>query len=161
PSHGVALLRITGAAHPALVPPSTTLSLTGPAGLIGGQPGAVTETFANNGVEPVTGVRLSLPAPPGWTVTATSPASFRSVTPGAPARAALGVPARARSGLFRRGRLAGAASYGWDLVVRGRVSQALPVTVSPPVQAPYATYSSATDAPAAFAQSGSQFGISG
>jgi Carbohydrate binding module (family 6) len=35
------------------------------------------------------------------------------------------------------------------------------VTTSPPVQAPYLTYSSATDAPAAFAQSGREFGISG
>jgi hypothetical protein len=161
PSHGVALFRITSAAHPALVPPATTLSLTGPAGLIGGQPAAVTETFANNGVEPVTGVQLSLPAPSGWTVTATSPSSFRSVAPGATAQATFAVTAPAPSGLFQPGTLTGAAGYRWDVVFPARVSQTLPVTVSPPVQAPYATYSSATDAPAAFAQSGSQFGISG
>jgi hypothetical protein len=35
------------------------------------------------------------------------------------------------------------------------------VTTSPPVQAPYLTYSSATDAPAVFGQSGQEFGISG
>ena len=161
PSHGVALFRITSAAHPALVAPATTLSLSGPASFIGGQPGAVTETFANNGVEPVTGVRLSLPAPSGWTVTATSPSWFRSVAPGATAQATFAVTAPAPSGLFQPGTLTGAAGYRWDLVVPGRVAESLPVTVSPPVQAPYLTYSSATDAPAGFAQSGSQFGISG
>jgi hypothetical protein len=161
PSHGVALLRITSAAHPALVPPSTTLSLSGPASFIGGQPGPVTETFSNDGVEPVTAVRLSLPAPSGWTVTATSPSSFRSVAPGATAQATFAVTAPAPSGLFQPGTLSGAAGYRWDLVVPERLAESLPVTVSPPVQAPYATYSSATDAPAAFAQSGSQFGISG
>ena len=35
------------------------------------------------------------------------------------------------------------------------------VTNSPPVAAPYRTYSSATDAPASFGESGAQFGISG
>jgi hypothetical protein len=63
--------------------------------------------------------------------------------------------------LFQPGTLTGAAGYRWHGPGAQRVSQSLPVTVSPPVQAPYETYSSATDAPAAFAQAGQEFGISG
>ena len=102
-SHGVALLRISPAAHPGLLPPATTLSMTGPATLIGGQPATVTETFADNGVGPVRDVRLSLPAPSGWTVTPSSTTTFTSVAGGQTAtghvrrdraRADLAVPAR-------------------------------------------------------------------
>jgi hypothetical protein len=55
----------------------------------------------------------------------------------------------------------GTASYTWakKTTVNLAVDQA--VTVSPPVQSPYQTYSSATDAPAVFGQSGQEFGISG
>jgi alpha-galactosidase len=57
--------------------------------------------------------------------------------------------------------LTGTANYTWA----GKTSQSLSVnaavTTSSPVQAPYQTYSSATDAPAVFGQSGQQFGISG
>jgi hypothetical protein len=41
------------------------------------------------------------------------------------------------------------------------VSEGKSVTVTPPVQSPYKTFSSATDAPAAFGQSGQQFLIDG
>ena len=160
PAHGVALFRVRPTKLPQLAPPSTTISLSGPTALTGGQPATITETFADNGVEPVRDVRLSLPAPTGWTVTATSPASFASVGAGQTAQTTFAVTAQAPTKLFQPGTLTGAAAYHWH----GRpqqASQSLPVTVSPPVQAPYLTYSSATDAPAAFAQSGQQFGISG
>ena len=161
PSHGVALLRITVAPHPGLAPPATTISLTGPAALIGGQPATVTETFANDGVQPVADVRLSLPAPSGWTVTRSSATSFGSVAAGQTATATFAVVAPAPTTLFQAATLTGTADYRWHGLVRQRVSESEPVTVSPPVQAPYQTYSSATDAPAAFAQSGPEFGISG
>jgi hypothetical protein len=161
PSHGVALFRITATRHPALAPPSTTISLAGPATLAGGQPGTVTETFADNGVRPVSGVRLSLSAPAGWTVTASSATTFASVGPGQAAQATFAVTAPAPATLFQPGTLTGAAGYRWRGRAAQRVAESLPVTVSPPVQAPYATYSSATDAPAAFAEAGQEFGISG
>jgi hypothetical protein len=159
--HGVALLRINPARHPGLLPPSTTISLTGPVALIGGQPATVTEIFADNGVQSVQHVRLTLAAPSGWTVTASSPTSFASVAAGQTARATFAVTAPSPPTLFEPGALTGTAGYRWYGLLPRQVSQSLPVTVSPPVQAPYQTYSSATDAPAAFAQSGQEFGISG
>jgi hypothetical protein len=160
PSHGVALLRITPARHAGLAPPAATLSLSGAAALTGGQPAPVTETFADNGVQPVTDVRLRLSVPSGWTVTPAS-ATVRSVAAGQTAQATFSVTAPAPTGLFEPATLTGTAGYRWHGLVRQQVSEGLPVTVSPPVQPPYLTYSSATDAPAAFAQSGSEFGISG
>ncbi|MGH3410648.1 MAG: CBM35 domain-containing protein, partial [Streptosporangiaceae bacterium] len=101
------------------------------------------------------------PAPSGWTVTASSSTSFASVGAGQTAKATFAVTAPPPTGLFQPGTLTGSASYRWLGLLPQRVSQSLPVTVSPPVRAPYQTYSSATDAPAEFAQSGQQFGISG
>ena len=158
--HGVALLRISPAAHPGLLPPATTLSMTGPATLIGGQPATVTETLADNGVGPVRDVRLSLPAPSGWTVTPSSTTTFTSVAGGQTATATFAVTAPAPTSLFQPGTLTATASYRW-LLLPQQDSVSEPVTVSPPVQPPYKTFSSATDAPAAFAQSDQEFGIFG
>lgn len=159
--HGVALFRITPAPRPGLAPPAATISLTGPASLTGGQPATVTEAFADHGVQPVQHVRLTLAAPSGWTVTSTSPASFASVAAGGAVQATFAVTAPAPATLFQPGTLTGSADYRWDGLIPQEISQSQPVTVSPPVQAPYRTYSSATDAPASFAQSGQEFGISG
>ena len=161
PSHGVALFRIRPTRLAQLAPPATTISLAGPGPLTGGQAATITETFADNGVQPVRDVRLDLPAPPGWTVTASSPATFASVGAGQTAQATFAVTAPPPTSLLQPGTLTGTAAYRWPGPLPQRISESLPVTVSPPVQAPYQTYSSATDAPAAFAQSGQQFGISG
>jgi Alpha galactosidase A/NPCBM-associated, NEW3 domain of alpha-galactosidase/Alpha galactosidase C-terminal beta sandwich domain/Carbohydrate binding module (family 35) len=161
PAHGVALFRITATQHPGLAPPATTISLTGATALTGGQPAMVTETFSDNGVQPVLDVHLSLPAPSGWTVTPSSATSFGSVAAGQTATATFAVVAPPPSTLFQPATLTGTADYRWLGLLRQQVSESEPVTVSPPVQAPDQTYSSATDAPAAFAQSGPEFGISG
>jgi len=52
------------------------------------------------------------------------------------------------------------ASYQW-MALRKESSVTVSVTTTSPVQAPDKTYSSATDAPAAFGQSGQQFAIEG
>jgi hypothetical protein len=161
PSHGVALYRIAPAPHPALFPPATTLSLSGTGTFVGGQPATVTETFANNGVDPVQLARLTLPAPSGWAVKATSQTTFASVAGGKSVQATFAVTAPAPTSLFQPGTLNATAKYQWLLLVGQQDSVSEPVTVSPPVQAPYQTYSSASDAPAQFAQAGQEFGISG
>ena len=61
----------------------------------------------------------------------------------------------------RTSTVTGTASYTWPGKTTQRLSVPEQVTTSPPVQAPYKTFSSATDAPAVFGQSGQQFGISG
>jgi hypothetical protein len=160
PSHGVALLRITPVRNPAAAPPSVALNLTGLSALSGGQPGTATESFTNNGPLPALGVRLGLQLPSGWSQTATSPASFAAVASGQTVQATFSVTAPAPTGLFTTNTVTATARYLWGIFPQS-VSEQDQVTTSPPVQAPYLTYSSATDAAAVFAQSGQQFGISG
>ena len=163
PAHGVALLRIRPIAQAAagLVPPSTTLAETGLSTLTGGQPGTATVAFTNDGVQPVPSVRLTLSAPAGWTVTPGA-ASLGPVAPGATTTATFTVtaPAPPAGDLFGSGTVTADASYQWKAF---RIKDSVPVSVTTtsPVRAPYKTYSSATDAPAAFGQSGQQFAIEG
>jgi hypothetical protein len=161
PSHGAALLRITPLRNPAVAPPAAAVGLTGPTALTGGQPATVTESFTDDGALPARDVRLGLTAPSGWTAAASSPASFASVTSGDTVTATFTVTAPVPSALFSASTLTATARYGWARRPAQSLSLPQAVTTSPPVRAPYKTYSSATDAPAAFGQSGSTFGISG
>jgi hypothetical protein len=161
PSHGVALLRIIAVRNPAVAPPSAALNLTGLGALSGGQAVTATESFTNNGPLPALGVRLGLRVPSGWSRTAATPASFAAVGSGQTVQATFTVTAPVPSALFATSTVTATARYTWA----GRTPQLLSVpqqvTTSPPVRAPYLTYSSATDAPAVFGQSGREFGISG
>jgi hypothetical protein len=160
PSHGVALLRVSPLRNPLAAPPAATLNLTGLTTLSSGQPVTATESFTDNGAIPALGVKLGLQVPSGWSAAAASPAFFPVVASGKTVQATFRVVAPQPSGLFDTSTVTGTAGYLWP----GRPqSLSVPeqVTTSPPVQAPYLTYSSATDAPAAFGQSGQEFGISG
>ena len=159
--HGVALLRIIPDQLPLLTPPSTSIALAGLGALTGGQPTIATETFTDNGVAPVRNVQLSLSAPTGWTVTPTSVASFASVAGGHSVQTTFKVVAPAPTTLFQSNTVTATAKDRWDIVLPQQVSESETVTTSPPVASPYQTFSSATDAPASFAESGQQFGISG
>jgi Alpha galactosidase A/NPCBM-associated, NEW3 domain of alpha-galactosidase/Alpha galactosidase C-terminal beta sandwich domain/Carbohydrate binding module (family 35) len=161
PSHGVALFRVSAARSPAVAPPAATLGLNLPGALAGGQAVTATESFTNDGALPALGVRLGLDAPSGWSVTATSPLSFPAVGAGKTVQATFKVVAPAPMGLFDTSTVTGTARYLWPPWPRQDLSVQQQVTTSPPVQAPYQTYSSAADAPAVFGQSGQEFGISG
>ncbi len=159
--HGVALLRIIPDQLPLLTPPSTSIALAGLGALTGGQPTIATETFTDNGVAPVRNVQLSLSVPAGWTVTPTSVASFASVAAGHSVQTTFKVVAPAPTTLFQSNTVTATAKDRWDILLPQQVSESETVTTSPPVASPYQTFSSATDAPASFAGSGQQFGISG
>lgn len=161
PSHGVALLRVSPLANPSAAPPSATVNLTGLTSLSGGQPGTATVSFTDTGALPALGVRLGLKAPAGWSVTATSPVAFGSVASGTTVQSTFAVTAPTPSALFTTSTVTASAFYTWQRGTPQFVSVPEPVTTSPPVQSPYLTYSSATDAPAVFGQSGQEFGISG
>ena len=161
PSHGVALLRVGPLANPSAAPPAATASLTGLTALSGGQPGTATVSFTDDGVQPAFGVHLALKAPRGWSVKATSPAAFVSVASGATVQTTFAVTAPVPSGLFATSTVTASALYTWQRATPQVLTVPEQVTTSPPVQAPYLTYSSATDAAAVFGQSGQQFGISG
>jgi hypothetical protein len=160
PAHGVALVRVSPARNPAAAPPAATLSLTGLTSLTSGQSATATESFTDNGPLPAPLVRLGLQVPSGWSVTATSPTSFLLVGSGKTVHATFKVVAPPPSGLFQTSTVTGTARFAWPGQPQS-LSVPEQVTTSPPVQAPYQTYSSATDAPAAFGQSGPEFGISG
>ena len=161
PSHGVALYRVTPLSSPTVAPPAATLGLSGLSTLAAGQPVTATESFTDNGDLAALRVNLGLRVPSGWSVTATSPTSFAGVDSGRTVQATFKVTAPQPASLFEMNTVTGTASYTWAEKTTQNLSLAQPVTTSPPVQAPYRTYSSATDAPAVFGQSGQEFGISG
>ncbi|HTU07151.1 MAG TPA: NEW3 domain-containing protein, partial [Trebonia sp.] len=161
PSHGVALLRVTPLRNPYAAPPSGSVGVSGLTTVTSGTPAAVTESFTDNGALPALDVKLGLSAPSGWTVSATSPASFTRVASGATVQATFAVTAPTPTTLFATSSLDATARYTWARRTPQVVTLPIQVTTSPPVQAPYKTYSSATDAPAVFGQSGQEFGISG
>jgi hypothetical protein len=161
PSHGVALLRVSPLSNPTAAPPAATVGLTGLGALTAGQPVTATESFADNGDQAALRVKLGLTAPSGWSVTPTSPVSFAGVDSGRTVQATFRVTASSPASLFQASTVTGTAGYTWSGKTAQSLSLPQAVTASPPVQAPYKTYSSATDAPAAFGQSGTEFGISG
>jgi Alpha galactosidase A/NPCBM-associated, NEW3 domain of alpha-galactosidase/Alpha galactosidase C-terminal beta sandwich domain/Carbohydrate binding module (family 35) len=160
PPHGVALYRVSPARNPHQEPPSGTMNLTG-LSAIGGQPTTATETFTDNGDLAAKQVNLGLQVPSGWSVTPTSPTTFPAVETGQTVQAAFQVTAPSPASLFQAGSVTGTASYTWAGKTRQSLSVAEQVTVARPVQAPYQTYSSATDAQAVFGESGQQLGIIG
>jgi hypothetical protein len=161
PADGVALFLITPASHPGTVPPDTTLALSGLASLTAGQPATATASFSNDGVQAVQNLDLGLRAPAGWTVTPTSATRFASVDGGETAQATFSVTAPAPATPIQQSTVTEAAAYRWRSYVPERATLASPVTSTAPVQAPLRTYSSATDAPAAFGQIGKDFAIKG
>ena len=161
PSHGVALLRVHPSAHPGIAPPSTVVDVTGLGSFVAGTPAAATETFTNNGVAPVQLAQLSLAVPAGWTATPTGATRFATVAPGASVHTAFTVTAPPPTSLFETDPVTATVDYRWLLVTKQTAAITVPVTISPPVQAPYRTFSSATDAPAGFAESSQQLGITG
>ncbi len=161
PAHGVALYRISPDTNPTQAPPNATFTLNGPGSVSAGQPATVSASFTDNGDLAAKQVRVSLTAPSGWTVSPASPTSFPAVETGQTVTATFDVTAPTPDSLFQTSTLSGTATYTWAGKSTVSIGASTGVTVAKPVQAPYRTYSSATDAPAAFGQDGSQFGIVG
>ncbi|MCW2933262.1 MAG: glycoside hydrolase clan [Actinomycetia bacterium] len=161
PSHGVALFRVSALSNPTTAAPAATLGLSGLSNLSSGQPQTATASFTDNGDLAALRVNLGLQVPSGWSVTATSPTSFAGVDSGQTVQATFQVVPPQPTSLFDAATVTGTANYTWAKQTSVNLSAAQTVTDSPPVQAPYQTYSSATDAPAVFGQLGQEFGISG
>jgi alpha-galactosidase len=159
--HATVMYRVSPIANPTQVPPNVTLTVSGLSALTAGTPGSATETFTDNGVLPAQHVRVDLSAPSGWTVQPTSTTSFGAVESGQTVQATFRVVAPMPDQLFETDQLTGTADYAWHGGQPRTASTSQSVTISPPVQQPYRTFSSAADAPSHFAQSGDEFGISG
>ncbi len=135
--------------------------MSGPAAVTGGAPATFTATFTDHGDLAAKNVRFAVNAPAGWNVAPTSATSFPAVETEQTVTATFKVTAPSPTGLFQAGTLTGSADYTWAGKTPQSATATESVTVSPPVTAPYRTYSSAADAPALFAQSGDQLGIIG
>jgi alpha-galactosidase len=167
PAHGVVMYRVHPTTHPNATPLVVT-SLSGAAGtwLQGGQPADVQTTVTNYGAAAAADVRVGWSqVPDGWKVTsAGSTGKAAALPPGGSASQTWTVTPSAT------GTSEPIATYQLNLntswtahATGGEPAQwqvAVPFgVVYSPVQAPYQTYSSATDAPAHFGQLGQKFGI--
>jgi alpha-galactosidase len=159
--HSTVMYRVSPVDNPSLAPPNVTLDVSGLSALTAGEPGTATETFTDNGVLAAQQVKLGLSAPDGWTVQATSPTTFGAVESGQTVQATFRVVAPVPDELFHTDQVTGTASYTWHGQNPATASVTQTAITSPPVQPPYRTFSSATDAPAHFAEAGQQFGNSG
>jgi hypothetical protein len=160
-SHGVSLLRVKPTTGSGGAPPLTALIPSGASQVQGADSFIEKVAFTDDGVQPVQHLRLSLAGPSGWTVTPTTPLGAATVAPGQTLTAKFKVTVPAATQPFESGALTAGATDTWH-GARQRSSSPTTVTVTGgPVQSPYLTYSSATDAPASFSQVGDQFGIEG
>jgi hypothetical protein len=160
PSHGVALYKVTSAGA-AAAEPDTVTAAGAPASVQSGTEFTASATFTDYGAQSVRDVRVTLNLPKGWTAVATTPNRFVSVGKNQTATVDYQVTPGTVTGLLPTETLTANTSYTWQGDTR-KESASTDTTVASPVQAPYLTYSSATDGPTAYAQgSGSQFAIEG
>jgi hypothetical protein len=161
PAHGVALYRVSRSPAAVLAPPSTTVSLDGLGAVTAGKPATATASFTNDGADPVQAAHFSLAAPSGWRVKASSATGFATVAPGRTVTAGFEVTAPTPDTILPTSTLTANVAYRWHLVVPQSASAGTTVVTGTPVEAPYRSFSSASDAPAVFAQKGDQLGVSG
>lgn len=79
-------LRITDLGVADVPAACATAAVTGPSGLVPGEPSVFTTSFTNHELTAVSDVQLALTAPEGWTVSPMSSATHASVEPGATVR---------------------------------------------------------------------------
>jgi hypothetical protein len=161
PSHGVALYKVTRSGA-FLAPPDTVVSLTVPASVQAGSTFSATATFTDYGALPAIDTRVRLNLPSGWSAVATSPSRFASVASGQSVSVDYRVTAAdtASGPPLATETLTAGAQYAWLGGIQS-ASASAGTTVAAPVQAPYLTYSSATDGPVAYGQNGDRFAIEG
>jgi beta-glucosidase len=140
-AHGAATISVTvnGVTGSAPVVVHQPFTASAPAVVKPGTTATVTTTLPNSGSQPLKDVSVTLSAPSGWTVTATSPSSFSQVAPGQSATTtwALAIPPDAKSGPYQ---LTADAAFT-DANGAGEVSA--PATVN----VPYASLSDAFNNP--------------
>ncbi|EWM18958.1 alpha-galactosidase [Kutzneria sp. 744] len=160
PAHGVVMYQVSAGRVGSNVGPNVILGQSDLTGAEPGKPVSVTESFTNNGRTVVRAADLALTGPAGWSITATGPTRFTGVGTGRTVTAQFTVTPPTPTTPIETDTLTATANYLWR-DRQGTVSTSQQAQLVSPVQAPYATYSSATDAPARFGQVGGDFAISG
>ena len=162
--HGVALFKVTRTRLPIAAPPSAAAELSGLTTLTANQSTTVTVALTDNGPLPLLGAKLGLTtdSTSGWTVKSTSSTYFPVVGSGRTVRATYRITAPQSTQVFGTGSITMQDSYTWPgAAAPHRDSATYGLTTVSPVQPPYQTYSSATDATPVYSQVGQQFGIQG
>jgi alpha-galactosidase len=161
PAHGSVMYRVSKTAAPGDIAPASTVSVTGlPATATTGTAVNATVTLTNYGSATIRQAALSLTGPQGWKITPTGTTRFGTVRTGASVSASFAVTAPAATEPLQQGTLTDGATYSWS-GGSSSSSGSQTVAIATPVQAPYLTYSSATDGPAEYGQAGDQFAVSG
>jgi len=159
PAHGVALYKVTraGAASAA---PDTVSSVSLPASVQSGQAFTASVSFTNYGAQSVCDARTTLTLPAGWTAKATSPTGFIQVKTGQTGVVNYQVTPGSSSSPLASEPVAARVAYSWSGHAQ-QASTSADTTLAEPVSAPNITYSSATEGPVAYGQSGSDYAIEG
>ena len=159
PTHGVALYKVTRAGAGSAAP-ETVSSVSVPASAQSGQAFTASVSFTNYGAQSVLGALASLVLPAGWHAKATSPTAFFGVKTGQTEVVTYQVTPGSSSSPLASEPVTARIVYGWPGGVQ-QSSTSADTTLAEPVQSPSLTYSSATDGPVAYGQSGSQYAIEG
>ncbi len=161
PAHGVVMYRVSRTRSSSSAGPAVTVGLDGlPASVGENSTTTVHVSFTNYGRTTVKQAALSLRAPKHWKVKNKGTTLFRRVRTNHTVTAAFAVSAPTPKEPLATANLTARATYTWrNRQSSSSVSQG--VAIATPVQAPYQTYSSATDAPAQYGQVGDTFAVSG
>lgn len=133
PSHGVAMYRVSRGT-PDQAPPATYLSVDAKGGYFAaGEAEEVTTTLTNNGRIAIEDVKLNIEAPSGWTVEASSPATYDNLPPRRSVQTTWKVtpPANAEPGSYELNAEA-SYTYGDDATPAGNESSKTVNVVPPP-----------------------------
>jgi alpha-galactosidase len=162
PAHGTVMYRVSkGAPATTTAGPAVLVATAGvPATATPGTPVTATVSLTNYGKTKIKQAALSLTAPKGWKITLQGSSLFKNVATNATVTATYQVVPPDPTKPLQTANLTAGATYSWG-TQQTSTSVKQPVSIPAPVQAPYATYSSATDAPAAYGQVGDDFAISG
>ena len=159
PAHGVVMYRVSASAGN--VAPNVTLGTSNIANAAPGTPTTMTASVTNNGRTQLKQATVSVSAPSGWQVSSTGPTTFTNLGTGATATAKFTVTPPTPTTPIETDTITATAAYSWSGGKHASTSASQSVQLVSPVQSPYLTYSSATDAPAKYGQVGSDFAISG
>ena len=174
--HGVLLYRITPLTSWSDLPPTTVLSVTPLTGMMSGERTVATEALYNFGLQAVHGIHLSLDTPQGWSAVPLSHATLSVLAPGHSLEASFSVTVGGQVASFTPQYARASGSDWWPLrgsaadhsrtntgIGSARQGETIeePATTLAPVQSLFETYSSASDAPPAFREVGSEIAIQG
>ncbi|HJS93442.1 MAG TPA: hypothetical protein VJ741_04200 [Solirubrobacteraceae bacterium] len=112
PAHGVVMYRVSVAHRPAALAPQVVLSLAPAAPQLDlGQRTVVRETFENDGVSTVKGLKLTFRLAPGWGLKRLGPARAKRVAPGHRFTCAFRITAPVAGSAVALARVSGGAIY--------------------------------------------------